>query len=115
MIMATRFKHAISAVLPDAEVKVSNISINGAKCGCSGFVKNGGVIVYVCTERAAPYMGLLYRYARSMDDYRGMRNCFSQPNKSEREFESDYLKLVIDALKNVEQYAREYEFATRSE
>jgi len=115
MILATKFKNAIKAVFPNAEFKISNININGTKRGCSGFIKNGDVIVYVCTERAAPYMGLLYRYARSMDDNRGMRNCFNQPNKNERAFESDYLARVIDALKNTEQYKREYEFATRSE
>lgn len=107
MILAVRLKNAIKAVYPNAEFKISNININGTKRGCSGFVKNGDVIVYVCTERAAPYMGLLYRYARSMSDYKGMRNQFNQPNKDERTFESDYLKLVIAALKNESAYQAE--------
>ncbi len=107
MILAAKLEHAIKAELPNAEFKISNITVNGSKRGCSGFIKNGDVIVYVCTERAAPYMGLLYRYARSMDDYSGMRNRFNQPNKDEKTFESDYLKLVIAALKDKTGYQSE--------
>ena len=63
----------------DFEFKLSNININGAKRGCSGFVMNpqNGIVVYVNTEKSC-YAPLnkknLVRYAKNDHDYIGSIN-----------------------------------------
>lgn len=64
---------------------LNNISINGSKRGCSGFIKNtiNNKIVYVYTE-TSPLCNnkLLIRYAKSLTDYTGEQNHFAN-NKDE--------------------------------
>ena len=86
-ILATKLKNAIEnsckakGVAADKilEFKIKNIRINGATVGCSGFIHNkvNGTVVYVTTESAGS-VGLMYRYAKSMTDYRGGRNRFAR-------------------------------------
>lgn len=60
---------------------LNNISINGSKRGCSGFIKNtiNNKIVYVCTEtNALRENKLLIRYAKSLTDYTGEQNHFAK-------------------------------------
>lgn len=64
----------------DFDFHLKNILINGQKRGCSGFVvnKKNGNVIYVNTEKPV-YGGIgryLYRYADSIDDYRGKMNRF---------------------------------------
>lgn len=64
----------------DVEFNINNISIDGARSGCSGFVRNtaNGSTVYLDTEPSyGPHPPLMYRYADSMKDNRGYRNCYA--------------------------------------
>lgn len=79
MILKTKVRNAISKKV-DAEFSLSNITINGQKRGCAGFVRNkdNGVVVYISTEPSClDECGLLHRYAKDTHDYRGCRNRFS--------------------------------------
>ncbi len=80
LILSTKLKNAINKHTNgmDLEFTLKNISINGSKRGCSGFIRNNanGSVVYVNTEEPCvsflgPYM---YRYADNEKDYRGYRN-----------------------------------------
>lgn len=94
MILMTRLKNAIKKEIPNAEFKLRNININGVKKGCSGFITNEGVTVYVNTEEPAlTNLGLMYRYARNDSDYQGLRNRWVNTG------EKDYVLNVIEALK----------------
>lgn len=82
----------------DFDFYLKNIVINGQKIGCSGFVvnKKNGNIIYVNTEKPV-YDGLkryLYRYADSINDYRGRMNRFC--NKPEELAENICLLLSKD-------------------
>lgn len=57
---------------------LKNISINGVKRGCSGFVvnENNGLVVYVDTEPMVGTNLVMYRYARDTKDYTGCVNRF---------------------------------------
>lgn len=57
-------------------VALRNISINGNKRGCSGFVSLNDNHVYVDTENTA--VGYLYRTAQHNKDYTGGVNCFAR-------------------------------------
>ena len=80
IILATKLKNAINKLkgAMDLEFKIHNISINGRKRGCSGFIKNiqNGTVVYINTEDPLAD-GYLRRYARNMKDYEGGINQFS--------------------------------------
>lgn len=52
------------------DVALRNISINGDKRGCSGFISHNGNIVYVNTEPCGR-LGMMYRTAESTKDYVG--------------------------------------------
>jgi hypothetical protein len=80
LILSTKLKNAINkhANGMDLTFTLKNISINGSKRGCSGFIRNNanGSVMYVTTERSCatflkPYM---YRYADNEKDYTGYRN-----------------------------------------
>lgn len=58
------------------EYKLSNININGAIRGCSGFISEGNRVAYINTERVcySPLNNkILYRLAESVGDYGGGR------------------------------------------
>lgn len=81
LILSTKLKNAINSHANgmDLTFTLKNISINGSKRGCSGFIRNNanGSVVYVNTERAfAPFKEIpyMYRYADHEKDYKGYRN-----------------------------------------
>jgi hypothetical protein len=79
LILSTKLKNAINAHADgmDLTFTLKNITINGSKRGCSGFIRNNanGSVIYVNTE--GPCLSTLhymYRYADNEKDYRGYRN-----------------------------------------
>ena len=94
MLLATKLKNMLLKAKPDLIVELKNITINGRKRGCSGFITNpkNGTVVYVNTEGTFGDIGYLYRYARDNHDYTGYRNHFAKPDDK-------FVKVVIDALK----------------
>jgi hypothetical protein len=80
LILSTKLKNAINkqANGMDLTFDLTNISIDGSKRGCYGFIRNNanGSVVFVTTEKPCvtflkPYM---YRYADNEEDYIGYRN-----------------------------------------
>lgn len=67
MILATKLKNRF---LSTHTVALKNISVNGDKRGCSGFIARGERIVYVNTEPCGS-LGYMYRTAKHMKDYTG--------------------------------------------
>lgn len=79
IILSTKLRNAINACANgmDLTFTLKNISINGAKRGCSGFIRNNanGSVVYVTTEKPClSNLHFMYRYADSEKDYTGYRN-----------------------------------------
>jgi hypothetical protein len=81
LILSTKLKNTINAHANgmDLTFTLKNISINGSKRGCSGFIRNNanGSVVYVNTERTfAPFKEIpyMYRYADNEKDYTGYHN-----------------------------------------
>ena len=78
LILSTKLKNAINkhANGMDLTFTLKNISINGSKRGCSGFIRNNanGSVVYVNTEACILSLRYLYRYADNEKDYTGYRN-----------------------------------------
>ena len=80
LILSTKLKNAINqhAKGMDLTFSIENISINGSKRGCSGFVRNNanGSVVYVNTETLVTTFvpRIMYRYADNEKDYTGYRN-----------------------------------------
>lgn len=79
LILSTKLKNAINqhANGMDLTFTLKNISINGSKRGCSGFIRNNanGSVIYVTTEK--PYrcdLHYMYRYADNEKDYTGYHN-----------------------------------------
>jgi len=70
MILATKLKNRF---LSTNNVTLKNISVNGDKRGCSGFIERNGAIVYVNTERCGS-LGYMYRTAKHLKDYTGGAN-----------------------------------------
>lgn len=76
-LLATKLKNQLLAINPELTVQLKNISINGDKQGCSGFVTDptSDKIAYLNTEHnhhtGAP---LLYREAAHLKDFTGGRN-----------------------------------------
>ena len=66
-ILSTKLKNRFS---PSYTVSLKNISVNGDKLGCSGFISLGDSIVYVNTEPCGS-LGLMYRTAQHTKDYTG--------------------------------------------
>lgn len=91
MLLAVKFKNAIKKLNGDKhplEFHVRNITINGQKVGCSGFVKNlyTGKTVYINTymNGAMCFGGVkkhLYRIARDIKDYRGEVNRWAKEDE----------------------------------
>jgi hypothetical protein len=67
IILSTKLKNRFTA---EHSVSLKNISINGDKRGCSGFISLGDRIVYVNTESFGS-LGYMYRTAKHLKDYTG--------------------------------------------
>lgn len=85
MLLATKLKNMLKKT-GIYEVELRNISINGQKVGCSGFITNqtNGKIVYINTEKPvyATLQGKnLIRYAKSTSDYAGGMNHFVEDER----------------------------------
>ena len=79
LILSTKLKNAINkhANGMDLTFTLKNISINGRKRGCDGFIRNNanGSVVYVTTEEPClSSLHYMYRYADHEKDYTGYRN-----------------------------------------
>lgn len=79
LILSTKLKNAINAHAKgmDLTFTIKNISINGSKRGCSGFIRNNAnnSVVYVTTEEIRLCnLHYMYRYANHEKDYRGYHN-----------------------------------------
>lgn len=73
MILATKLKNQFTGATVCA---LKNISVNGDKRGCSGFIQRGDAIVYVNTEVLGG--GYLYRTAAHLKDYTGGVNRYAR-------------------------------------
>lgn len=95
MILMTKLKNALQLKNKYLECHLKNISINGDKRGCTGFIHNPktGKIVYVNTEKSC-YGPLekyvLWRYAENLKDFTGKQNQFC--------YENDLVSAVVNAL-----------------
>jgi hypothetical protein len=67
LILSTKLKNQFPST---HTVALKNISVNGDKRGCSGFIQRGDAIVYVNTEPCGS-LGYMYRTAAHMKDYTG--------------------------------------------
>jgi hypothetical protein len=67
MILSTKLRNRF---LSTHTVALKNISVNGDKRGCSGFIARGDRIVYVNTEPCGS-LGYMYRTAKHFKDYTG--------------------------------------------
>ena len=79
IILSTKLKNAINkhANGMNLTFTLKNISINGSKRGCSGFIRNNanGSVIYVTTEEpCSPSLHYMYRYADHEKDWTGYRN-----------------------------------------
>ena len=79
LILSTKLKNAINrhADGMDLAFTLHNISINGRRLGCSGFVRNNanGSVVYVTTEDThCSWLNYMYRYADHERDHKGYSN-----------------------------------------
>jgi hypothetical protein len=73
LLLATKLKNQFT---PAHQVHLKNISVNGDKRGCSGFIQRGDAIVYVNTEVLGG--GYLYRTAAHLKDYSGGVNRYAR-------------------------------------
>lgn len=88
MILATKLRNRF----PNAtKVQLKNISVNGDKRGCSGFIESNNFIVYVNTEPCGS-LGYMYRTAEHLKDYTGGLNIWAK--------DLDSLVLGINKLLN---------------
>lgn len=81
-ILSTKLKNAFKK-LEDSDkysMNFKNISINGDKRGCSGFITNleNDVCVYINTENDVMNLGMLYRYCEQEGEYTGGNNHFAR-------------------------------------
>jgi hypothetical protein len=84
LILSTKLRNAINAHANgmDLAFDLKNISINGSKRGCSGFIRNNanGSVVYVNTEDSiqAHIPCYMFRYADNEKDFTGYTNHFAR-------------------------------------
>lgn len=84
LILSTKLKNAITrhANGMDLTFTLKNISVNGDKRGCSGFIRNNanGSVVYVNTEDClhAHIPCYMFRYADNERDFTGYTNHFAR-------------------------------------
>lgn len=79
-LLATKLKNQILAIDPTLAVNLRNVSVNGVKFGCTGFITDlkTGRIVYVNTDHNHhTNTTALYRTARDSKDYTGGPNNFA--------------------------------------
>ena len=79
-LLAVKLRNQILAIDSTLSVKLRNVSVNGVKFGCSGFITdmNTGRIVYVDTDHNHhTNTTALYRTARDSKDYTGGPNNFA--------------------------------------
>ena len=84
-LLAAKLRNAIHRIDPLLNCShVKNVSINGVKVGCSGFVLNprNSRIAYVATDTADG--DVMYRAARSMRDFTGGPNQWARPEEAPR-------------------------------
>lgn len=79
LILSTKLKNSINSHANgmDLTFTLKNISINGQKRGCSGFIRNNanGSVMYVTTEEPClSTLHYMYRYADHERDWTGYRN-----------------------------------------
>lgn len=79
LILSTKLKNSINAHANgmDLVFNLKNISINGNKRGCSGFIRNNAnnSVIYVTTEEPClSTLHYMYRYADNEKDYKGYHN-----------------------------------------
>jgi hypothetical protein len=73
LLLATKLKNQFPST---HTVALKNISVNGDKRGCSGFIQRGDAIAYVNTEVLGG--GYLYRTAAHLKDYSGGVNRYAK-------------------------------------
>jgi len=88
LILSTKLKNRFLSVYT---VALKNISVNGDKRGCSGFISLGDSIVYVNTEPCGS-LGYMYRTAKHLKDYTGGVNQWAK--------DLDSLVLAVTKLLN---------------
>lgn len=79
LILTTKLKNALNKQGGEMPLQftLKNITINGEKRGCSGFVRNlaNNTVVYINTEESClSNLHYMYRYADHEKDYTGYRN-----------------------------------------
>lgn len=94
LILSTKLKNRF----PHADnVQLKNISINGNKRGCSGFIQANGKTVYVTTEPCFN-LGYMYHTAKHLKDYTGGINRWAKDIDSLVRGINDLLKPDIDPV-----------------
>lgn len=79
-LLSTKLRNQILAIDPTLAVNLRNVSVNGVKFGCTGFIHDmrTGRTVYVCTDHNhRTNTKALYRTARDSKDYTGGPNNFA--------------------------------------
>lgn len=82
-LLATKLKNTIHRIDPAINCShLKNVSVNGAKVGCEGFVLNpvNSRIAYVSTDTLDG--SVLYRAARDMRDFTGGPNMWAKPDRA---------------------------------
>ena len=109
LLLSAKLKNAIGRECGDMSLTFSlrNILINGAKRGCSGYIRNteNGSVVYVNTERCV-YGGVknfMFRYADSEKDTTGYRNHWADTLE-------ELVAEIASMLKTTPAEAREYKW-----
>lgn len=97
LILTTKLKNALNKQGGDMPLQftLKNITINGVKRGCSGFVRNldNNTVVYIDTEEPClSNLHYMYRYADHEKDYTGYRNRWADSL-------DELVKATIDLLK----------------
>lgn len=85
-ILSTKLKNAILRHAGDMNLRFTlrNITVNGEKRGCSGFIRNldNSSVVYTTTEESvASWLTFMYRRADDEKDY-GSRRWYNQWTKN---------------------------------
>ena len=101
LILTTKLKNAINKQGGDMPLQftLKNITINGAKRGCSGFVRNldNNTVVYINTEEPClSNLHYMYRYADHEKDYTGYHNRWANSL-------DELAKAIINLLKSTPQ------------
>lgn len=78
LILTTKLKNALNKQGGEMPLQftLKNITINGEKRGCSGFVRNldNNTVVYINTEMPCTHLNYMYRYADHEKDFTGYHN-----------------------------------------